>query len=333
MNQLISIIGTRPQYIKLKPIYDYCNQQKTPHHVIDTGQHYEPKMSGEIMADLGLNIDVAAILPYDDKIAWISNTIHSLKEQLEKYNAPRVLIYGDTDSAFCAALVCNKLGIRFGHIEAGARCGNRAVPEEVNRMYLDSVADVNFCTAPKNVDVLDNGLLVGDLEYELLNQFDPTISYGDYAVMTMHRKENMNFARVQQVFDFVATLEINVSLMSHHSLVKKPWFSDIKISNNLSVGCPLPYTQMVNRLAGCKYILTDSGSIPKTAPFFGKRCLVLRNEVGWRETVESGHSKISSGLDAHDKEWLEIPIERVKDFYLPVTSSPSRIIVDTIAQQ
>lgn len=220
--------------------------------------------------------------------------------------------------------------IPFGHVEGGARCGNRLVPEEVNRMYIDSVADVCFCTAAKDLANVDNGVLVGDLEYELLNSINPTVTDGNYGVMTLHRRENMNLDRVGQIFNFVGSLRERIVLPIHHSLRKTEWFKAVEIPSNVEVIPAAPYTKMVALLGGCKYILTDSGSIPKIAPFFGKRCLVMRSEIGWTEAIESGHVKTASLTNA-DRQWLSRKIVRRKDFYLPV-GRPSAAILGELSR-
>ncbi len=327
----MSIIGTRPQYIKIKPIYDYCEIASRDHLILDTGQHYDRKMSQDIIDDLGLAVDKTLNhRPDVDKLEWICSTVSLLRDEIERLPNAKVLIYGDTDSAFCAALACNRMGVSFGHIEAGARCWNRAVPEEVNRMYVDSVARVNFCSTKKDIKNVENGLVVGDLEYELLNDLNPTVFDGDFVVMTLHRKENMRRCRVQKVFDFVSTIPFAVHLITHHSLMKKEWFGNLSIPLNAKLFDPLPYTVMVDKLASCKFILTDSGSVPKLAPFFGKRCLVLRNEIGWTETLESGHCRLAH-LNQSDVEWLEGSAVRERGFYLFGTT-PSAQIVDTMLQ-
>lgn len=325
---VVSLIGTRPQYIKVTPVDVFCRENGIDHRIIDTGQHYDAAMSSDVAKDLGLTIDRVLRPVADNKVRWCASVMNLLAAEITERD--RVLVYGDTDSAFCAALVCYKKQIPFGHVEAGARCGNRAVPEEVNRQYIDSVAAINYCSARKDLRYVQDGLLVGDLEYELLNHLNPPTSRGDYVVMTLHRQENLNAQRVTEVFKFVEALSHRVLLPIHHSLQKAPWLKGLPVPNNLEILPAQPFTEMVQLLANCLFILTDSGSVPKTAPFFGKRCLVMRNEIGWRETIETGHVRLCT-LSEDDAEWALERVSRHTSLYLPA-GRPSSTIVTEISK-
>lgn len=327
---IISIIGTRPQYIKLKPIYDFCKKNKITHTVIDTNQHYSDSVSKNIKIDLGIDIDIdlrKQITPIDE-IGFIGEVCNLLKNVLQAEAAKdRIfcLIYGDTNSSFAAALVCYKLKIPFAHVEAGARCFDNKVPEEVNRIFVDSAATINFCTSKNSLENIRGGILAGDLEYELLNNMELESKRGDYSVMTIHRQSNMNIKSLSNIFEFCKKLG-KIVLPIHHRLSLNKDFADIEVPDNVSIIEPLPFTEMAQLLSSCKSILSDSGGLLKTAPFFGKRLLLLRGHAGWTEVLEADYAKIATFTD-DDAAWLDGPVKPAeKDFYT-YGLQPSQVII------
>lgn len=318
---MISIIGTRPQYIKVKPIYDYCLKNGISHKIIDTGQHYSNGMSKQIIEDLEIKTESLGVK--GKELEFIANLILRLKKVVKD----KVLVYGDTNSSFTIALVCYKLGIRFAHIEAGARCFNNKVPEEVNRQFIDMTSTWNFCSFKPDLKNISNGILAGDLEYELLNKMNPTIESEGFGILTVHRQENMTQERIEKIFSLCEQTGVDIILPIHHRLKSQVWFKEIKLSDNLYLVEPYNYSKMVEGMAKCRFLITDSGSVQKTAPFFGKRCLVLRSESGIRETIEKGYARICT-FTGEDLDWLQGKVKPDKKFYL--YGQPSEIIINEI---
>lgn len=310
---MISIIGTRPQYVKVAAIDRYCKRNGIDHKIIDTRQHYSEEMSGQMIDDLGLKIEWFIGGVSYSELGFITNTIDSLRF-LENNLHEKVLLYGDTNSTFCAALVCFKLGIPFGHVEAGARTGANT-PEEVNRIFADQVATHNFCTTELHAKNVRNGVVSGSLEYELLNKLNPTVSLGNYNVLTIHRQSNMGQVRFMEIMEFIKSMKTLTYLPLHHRLANQPWFHKSILPDNVVVTKSLSYSEMIKLMAGCMEILTDSGGIAKTAPFFGKKTLILREENGWKEVVDAGYAKLFTGTD-EDRDFLSEIIERDKRFYM-----------------
>ena len=200
--KLLSVIGTRPQYIKLKPLYDYCKLKGLEHIVVDTNQHYSDNVSKNLIKDLCLNVDINLSLKYSNEIDFIAKATQSLAKIIEKESPDTILIYGDTNSTFCAALSAYKLGIPIAHIEAGERCFDNSVPEEINRIFADNVSSLNFCSS-KSSKANINGVFCGDLEYNLLNNIDPKITFENFGVMTIHRQNNCSKIRINKIFDLL----------------------------------------------------------------------------------------------------------------------------------
>lgn len=160
MKKVLSIIGTRPQYIKLKPIYDQFNKiqkklnNQIKHIIINTSQHYDYNMSKIFFQDLliknidyHLDIDYTLVSNQGEQTALM---IKKIEEIIFKIKPNLVLVYGDTNSTLAGAIVCSKLKIPIAHIESGLRSYNKLMPEEINRILTDNVSTLLFCPTKKS---------------------------------------------------------------------------------------------------------------------------------------------------------------------------------------
>ena len=305
--------------------------RKLKHFVVDTSQHYSESVSGNIIRDLKLKIDYQIRNPMGSEIIFICETSKKLEKILEKEKPDIVIVIGDTNSTFCGSLASYKMGIPLAHIESGMRCGDISVPEEINRLFADSVSTWKFCSSYDAVENLKSkeGIYTGDLEYELLNNMNPSISRGDFGVMTVHRQSNCNLERLKCIMDFCKNTENKIIFPVHHRI--KQYISQIKIPKNLDLIPPVSYTEMVNLLSCAKFIITDSGSIQKTSGFFGKPTIVVRKNTEWVETEEVGIvKKFDDFRPCELREWIfNSKIKRITDLYIN-EGSPSRIIINTI---
>tara|TARA_R110002020_G_scaffold50716_9_gene143365 strand:+ start:90495 stop:91490 length:996 start_codon:yes stop_codon:yes gene_type:complete len=329
--KILSIIGTRPQYIKIKPIFDFCKKRNICHYIVDTRQHYSYNVSGALIEDLGLDIDYSLSVSNTDEIDFIARCTQSIRDILKETSPDIVLVYGDTNSTFCASLAAYKLGIQIAHIEAGERCFDTSVPEEVTRAFVDGISKFNFCSSKRAISNINDGVYCGDLEYELLNNINPKVSFGNFGVMTIHRKANSSRERVGEILHFCKKIPSEIKLFAHHSV--KHLLAE-GVPENITVFDSCSYTNMVKQMSLCKFIITDSGSIQKTSAFFGKRTLVMRKNSEWKGTEKSGFSKLAS-FGSEDLPWLlsDCP-KRDSDFYLDNLrgEAPSSIIISTILE-
>ncbi|MAG24591.1 hypothetical protein CMI47_03330 [Candidatus Pacearchaeota archaeon] len=327
--KILSIIGTRPQYIKIKPIFDFCKTNNIEHKIVDTRQHYSYNVSDALIKDLSLHIDYSLEIPNTNELEFIAECIKSLYALLVKISPDIVLVYGDTNSTFCAALASYKVGIPIAHIEAGERCFDMSVPEEVTRTFVDSISKFNFCSSLKAVKNIDNGIYCGDLEYELLNVLNPKISFQDFGVMTIHRKANSSPEQLNKILSFCNTIPYDIKLFAHHRV--KPLLQE-EVPDNIIVYDSCSYTEMVKQLSDCKFIITDSGSIQKTSAFFGKRTLIMREKSEWKDTEIKNFAKLVSFSDK-DISWL-LPERTPRDKYFYLSdlhqNKPSSIIISSI---
>ena len=330
--KILSIIGTRPQYVKIKPIFDFCNQNDINHVIVDTNQHYSENVSDYFIQEFSLVIDHDLRTSNNDEVTFITETMEKFSKILKKESPDFVLIYGDTNSTLSSSLVCYKQKIPFAHIEAGLRCNDIKVPEELNRIVADLTSEIQF--TPKETgqiqDYFNNEVVCGDLEYELLNKhYDKDITFNGPPVMTIHRKENLNIKSFSKITSFCEKYNEPIDFYLHHSTKSFIENNKITLPSNITVKPPAKYNEMIDALSSCKFIITDSGGLMKTCPFFRKKCIVMRDNVEWTE-VESADYGVRYKNLINPIDWLtHTKSQRKKDFYMK-NGKPSAIIMNTI---
>lgn len=314
--KILSVIGTRPQYIKIKPFFDYCLENEINHVLVDTLQHYSHNVSNIFIEEFKLKIDYSVDAKNTNELDFISSLILKLRDIYIKESPDMIIVYGDTNSTFAAALAAYKLNIPLAHVEAGER-GFHIIPEEVNRIFVDTVSNLKFCSSEKSASNLSDGIFSGDLEYEFLNNLNPDISYEDFAVMTIHRQGNMNKDRLQSIFTFLGRLDCEIRFFMHHRTKNFMKTDTFDIPNNIKILEPCGYTEMVQNMSECRFIITDSGSVQKTLPFFGKKALIMREEgLEWKKTEDMGYAK-KCKFTNEDLKWIsDANINRDKKFYM-----------------
>ena len=276
--------------------------------IVHTGQHYDANMSDVFFDELDI--------PRPDYNLGIGGGTHGqntgrMMEKLEglmmSVRPDWVLVYGDTDSTLAGALAAAKLHIPVAHVEAGLRSFNRKMPEEINRVLTDHVADLLFApTETGRQNLLNEGIaegkikLVGDVMYDaslfykdkarrpkLPAELD--IQGGDFVLCTIHRAENTDDPqRLKDIFQGVGASEEQVILPMHPRTKAKVEDIGIDIPENVRVIDPVGYLEMVWLEANCRCVATDSGGVQKEAYFFEKPCITMRDETEWVELIEAG---------------------------------------------
>jgi len=298
------IIGTRPQYVKLKPIHDYLNVVGCKFFVIDTNQHYSDNMSKKFVDEFNLKIDYNLSSPNVNSVDFISESINCLSKILVEEKPSVVVVFGDTNTTLAGALATNKNGFRLAHIEAGMRCGDKKRPEEVNRIITDILSDIHFIIREEDSNNVSNPVCVGDMEVFLLNQMytEGRIAKDqkeDYILMTIHRDENVKYDRLCHIFNSCMLSGQKFIFPIHHRTKLFIQKNNIKIPKNIQVIEPLTYFGIANSLSKCKAVFSDSGGILQTMPFFGKKCLVPLNCIECEDLITLGYAKLG-----YDFEWL-----------------------------
>lgn len=303
-----SIVGVRPQFIKLAPLSGAIRQ----HHeelIIHTGQHYDYSMSARFFDELAL--------PAPDYHLGVGSGTHgyqtgrmleAIEQVLLKECPDWVIVYGDTNSTIAGALAATKLHIPIAHVEAGLRSFNRAMPEEINRVVADHLSDRLFCpteTARKNIN--DEGItqgveVVGDVMYDILLRVHPQIdehaqkllpTFGvapqAYALVTVHRAANTDEPKtMHEIARALNELEMPVIFPVHPRTRTCLECSGISLKKHVQLIEPVGFLDMLALERAAYRILTDSGGVQKEAFLLGVPCITLREETEWPETLANG---------------------------------------------
>ncbi len=316
--KVLSVVGARPQFVKLAPVSAAFGQAGIQHVIVHTGQHYDALMSDAFFADLRIpDPDVHLGVGSGSHGVQTGTMLAAMDEVLTSHRPDWVLVYGDTNSTLAGAVAAVKLHLSVAHLEAGLRSFNRAMPEEHNRVLTDHAADLLLAPTQVAMDHLaheglaDRSRLVGDvmtdvcltvrdavraLPAALPDDVDPT---APYVVATIHRAENTDDPqRLDAVVDALAGIPVPVVLLAHPRLRARAAEFGIALAGRGSVHTadPLPYPQMVRAVLGSAGVVTDSGGLQKEAFLLGAPCTTLRTETEWTETLLDGWNVLDPNL-------------------------------------
>lgn len=309
--KVLSVVGARPQFVKLAPIADSAARAGVEHVVVHTGQHYDDNMSEAFFDELGIpRPDVNLRVGSGSHAQMTANMLVGLEPVILEHQPDWVLAYGDTNSTLAAAVAATKIHVKVAHLEAGLRSFNRRMPEEHNRVLTDHAADV--CLAPTAVamehlareGLAERSVLVGDVMTDVLMRTrglvartpvsSPVKSDRPYALATIHRPDNTDVPeRLDSILEALAGLNLQVFVPAHPRLVAKCE----QFRFRLDRGCitpvePLSYPQLVQALSGASAVVTDSGGLQKEAFLMGVPTTTVRSETEWVETLRGNWNEI-----------------------------------------
>lgn len=308
---VLSVIGARPQFVKAAVVSKALANEGVKEEIIHTGQHYDTRMSAAFFDELNIPQPVVNL---DTGSGNHGKQTARMLEKIENYilaatSMPTALmVYGDTNSTLAGALAASKLHIPVIHVEAGLRSYNRNMPEEVNRVLTDHVSEVLFCSSEKGVQNLakegikDGVYAVGDVMFDAIKTFTPVAFKKanaaslpeKFALLTLHRPANTDdTTKLQSLIKTLAGLPIPVFWPVHPRVKQR--LEHLNIPQNVILSEPLAYFDMLQTLQNAELVLTDSGGLQKEAYWMQKRCITLRNETEWVETLE-GHWNQLTGV-------------------------------------
>jgi len=302
------VVGTRPQIIKTAPVIHEALERNLEVEVIHTGQHYNYMLSQVFLEEFGLtepevNLDVGS-----GSHAYQTGEIMLRLEKFLLKSAPSlVLVPGDTNSALAGALTSVKLGISVAHIEAGARCYDMGMAEEINRRIIDHCSKILFAptlNCKKNLkreSVMGKICLTGDTMYDVFLKFKNKadrcdilerlrLSGKEYSLLTLHRAENVDESnKLRDVLKGIAGTGINVIFPAHPRTKNRIKEYNISLQGtNIRIIDPVSYVEMLKLVKHAKMILTDSGGLQKEAFWSKTPCITLRERTEWLETLQLG---------------------------------------------
>jgi UDP-N-acetylglucosamine 2-epimerase (non-hydrolysing) len=316
--KLLSVVGTRPNFMKLAPLARALAARRgVKHVVVHTGQHYDVNMSDAFFSDLALappeyHLAVGAASAPAQTAAVITGLEQILKEE----SPDQVVVYGDVTSTLAAAVVAAQLRIPVAHVEAGLRSNDRTMPEEMNRIVTDHLADTLFAPSRDAVANLtaegicgDRVHLVGNIMIDTLVHALPRarrlalpaslgLADGEYIVVTLHRPSNVDDPeRLRELMDTLVTLsrERTVVFPVHPRTLKK--MSDLGLQamphDRLRLIDPIAYTEMLSLVESAGLVITDSGGLQEETTFLGVPCITVRPNTERPITCEQGTNRLA----------------------------------------
>ncbi len=327
--KLMLVVGARPNFIKIAPLVKAIKQHQRSDHkdscrldyvLVHTGQHYDIEMSESFFLDLNIpkpdiNMEIGS---FSHSVQTAKIMIEFEKVCLEK-KPDWVIVVGDVNSTMAASLVAAKLGIRIAHVEAGLRSFDRTMPEEVNRLVTDALADLLF-TPSKDADrnLLREGVppgkirLVGNIMIDtLVENLEKArqrkacerfgLAPGNYVYVTLHRPSNVDRRdSLSLIMENLGNLSQKIPVIfpihprTRKNLQEFSLSSGENRSASMILSEPVGYHDSIGLAEKARFVLTDSGGLQEETTFLNTPCLTLRPNTERPITILQGTNKLTS---------------------------------------
>jgi UDP-N-acetylglucosamine 2-epimerase (non-hydrolysing) len=316
MKKIIHVVGARPNYMKIAPLMEAIGRQTGFAQVlVNTGQHYDENMAGSFFGELAL--------PRPDRDLGVGSGTHAqqtarvmtgFEEVCLEERPDLVVVVGDVNSTMAAAIVSAKLMIPIAHVEAGLRSFDRSMPEEVNRIVTDRLADILLTpSSDGNEHLAAEGVpanrvhLVGNIMIDTLMRHLPVarldrlrdrvaVEERAYAVMTLHRPSNVDDpATLAGILGVVREIsrELPVVFPVHpRTRTRLEALGATAACPGLQLTEPLGYIDFLSLTAHARIILTDSGGLQEESTALGVACLTLRENTERPVTITHGTNRL-----------------------------------------
>ncbi len=329
------IAAARPNFMKIAPLYHVLMKQAWAKSVIvHTGQHYDLNMSDAFFRDLNLpaphiHLDVGS----GTHAEQTGGVMIAYEKVLVETKPDLVVVVGDVNSTVACTLAAAKLGIKVAHLEAGLRSFDRTMPEEINRVVTDSIADYLWTPSPDaDENLICEGIdsekisMVGNIMIDSLVMMTPAIrtetiqkdiglADKNYGVVTLHRPSNVDnldvLARLYQVLARIAkqtALVFPVHPRTAKNLREFGLYDRLNDAPGIILTDPLGYKAFMNLIFGCKFVITDSGGIQEETTYLKIPCLTLRPNTERPVTITEGTNKLTTPERIEDD--LDVVMEK-----------------------
>jgi UDP-N-acetylglucosamine 2-epimerase (non-hydrolysing) len=313
------IAAARPNFMKVAPLYHALKATDWANPVlVHTGQHYDHNMSDAILQDLKVPAPDFHLGVGSGSHAEQTGGVMIAYEKICLEHRPDwIVVVGDVNSTAACAMVGTKLWIPVVHLEAGLRSRDRSMPEEINRLVTDAIADVLWTPSEDgDENLIAEGVpatkidRIGNIMIDSFEMLRETIesadardqlgvASGNYAMVTLHRPSNVDAAdTLEPIVDALisAAAELPVVFVAHPRTIKGLDKFGLKArlseADNVLLMDPLPYVQFMNLVVGAKLVITDSGGLQEETTYLGIPCLTLRENTERPITVSMGTNKL-----------------------------------------
>lgn len=357
MKKIISVVGARPNFMKIAPIHKAFSGNRFPesgvrHLICHTGQHYDEKMSKSFFVDLELpEPDFYLGIGSGSHAEQTANVMIEFEKILIKEKPDLVIVVGDVNSTIACSLTAVKLNIPVAHVEAGLRSFDKKMPEEINRVLTDRISDYLFVTEKSGLENLKNEgvsddkiFFVGNVMIDSLINYLPkannsnihkelNVEKGNYVLATLHRPSNVDDP--EQLNKLIKMLNVisekrKVIFPVHPRTKKNLEQSFIQleaqrrsrsigtISQSVIMSDPIGYIDFLSLIKNAELILTDSGGIQEESTYLGVQCITLRDSTERPITVEIGTNQLlGNNLSEAQKAALDVLDGKIRKGTIP----------------
>jgi UDP-N-acetylglucosamine 2-epimerase (non-hydrolysing) len=316
--KVLSVVGARPQFVKLAPVDEAFRRYGYDHVVVHTGQHYDRLMSQAFFEDLAIVPPIANLgIGSGSHTAQTASVLAGLEPILQEHRPDWVMVYGDTNTTLGSALAAAQRDLPLAHLEAGLRSFDYHVAEERNRIVADHISDLLLAPTAVAVQNLtaeglrDRAVLVGDVMVDALIAMRARIGMaperylpdylrdGPYFLATVHRAATTDDpVRLAATLNALTACPLPVHLLAHPRLRDRASKLGIPLTGGaLRTSGPLPYPSMVAAMTTARGLITDSGGLQKEALILGLPCTTLRSVTEWPETLHDGWNVLVGNPD------------------------------------
>jgi len=309
------IAAARPNFMKIAPLYhELKNDKNISVKIIHTGQHYDRNMFSDIFNDLNLpSPDVSLGIGGGSHAMQVGKLMIEYEKLCLEEKPDLVIVVGDVNATMACAVTAKKLHIKVAHLEAGLRSFDMDMPEEINRMVTDAIADYFWTpSVDGNENLVKSGIdpkkieFVGNIMIDSLEMMREAIEKENireklllekekFVLVTFHRPSNVDDSdKLMKIISELVKLSNKIKIVfpvhprTEQNLKKYNLFELIKNKENILITKPLSYKQFMKLVFDCKFVLTDSGGIQEESTYLGIPCLTLRDNTERPITVTKG---------------------------------------------
>lgn len=311
--KLIHVVGARPNFMKAAPVWSAIAKITDFNQIlVHTGQHYDKLMSDIFIKELQMPVpDYNLNIGSDTHARQTAAIMIKFEELVFELNPDIVLVYGDVNSTVAAAMVCSKLLIPFAHIEAGLRSFDRKMPEEINRLITDQLADLLFTPSIDGDDnLIKEGIpkskihFVGNVMIDTLAKLLPKSEKPNrfkelkqYVLVTLHRPSNVDdFESLKSILQNLEKISNSIPIIFPvHPRTKKIITTnnlDILNNENFHLIKPIGYIEFIGLMKNATAVVTDSGGIQEETTYLGVSCITVRENTERPITISLGTNQL-----------------------------------------